>query len=560
MTLVTRVQDLLRQTGFRPLTTSTRLSIRAAFCLTVPLVLGIVLHQRAYSTAVALGTLWGVSQDGSDRWRQRGPRLLGVSMAGGVGLTIGSEFLRLSTGDWAVVALLAVTAFLAGIIEASMFATQGMYLLLGTIVGEGLGFTGREWQSGVCIGAGALWVYFVASITDRRSRTVDQRATIAHAFRQLARSLQETNPERASIARVQNLRVLDVAQEVVGVEPLDKQSAEVVALRQCLVVALQVAETSWFVRTKDIAVDPVITDALDVAADILRYKDAVSADRYLRTVQLPSDEDQKVVVSALRPPDQADLRPGLAFRSTLTRLPWSDRLRFALILTVAVAGASVLTHWIDGPRGYWLPMSVAFIFRPDLGPVVRRALSRTVGTLVGVGIAAIVALSGNQISLLIVLVFLMAWAVPWAKERSHALTMVFFTPIIFVFVSLLGPDQNLFGPRILDTALGAAIVFVIDYFFWLHAPSLRPRQLTDRARQETENYEEIQDLSDLTLRHLRRRRAIRTVTQARAAVAQAKSESHAQKGLDVTLDQELNALESRIDLHTLQLIEKSLER
>lgn len=556
---MSKVRDILRRTGFSPLTVSTRLSLRAALCMTTPIVLGIVLHQRAYSTAVSLGALWGVSQDGSDRWRQRGPRLLGVSVAGGVGLTLGSEFLRFSSGDWAVVGLLALVSLAAGLIEASMYATQGMYFLLGTIVGEGLGFSGREWQSGLCIAGGALWVYVVASLTDRRSRTVDQRATIAHAYRQLARSLLETDPEKVRLARVQNVRVLDVAQEVVGVEPLDKQSVEVVALRQCLIVALQVAEASWFVRTKNIAVDPTITETIDIAADILRYKDAVSADRYLRTVQLDLDSDQKVLVAALRPPDKADLRPGLAFRSTLTRLPWSDRVRFAIILTVSVAAASMLTHWIDGPRGYWLPMSVAFIFRPDLGPVVRRALSRTVGTLIGVGIAAIVALSGNQISLLIVLVFLMAWAVPWAKERSHALTMVFFTPIIFVFVSLLGPDQGLFGPRILDTALGAVIVFVIDYFFWLHAPSLRPRQLTDRARQETENYEEIQDVSDLTLRHLRRRRAIRTVTQARAALAQAKTENHALQGLDLTLDQELNALESRIDLHTLQLIEKSIQ-
>ena len=507
---------------------------------------------------MALGTLWGVSQDGSDRWRQRGPRLLGVSVAGGVGLTIGSEFLRLSTNDWAVVGLLALVAILAGLIEASMYATQGMYLLLGAIVGEGLGFHGREWQSGVCIGAGALWVYLVASITDRRSRIVDQRATIAHAYRQLARSLLETDPQELLLARAQNVRVLDVAQEVVGVEPLDKESDEIVALRQCLIVALQIAEATWFVRSKEIAVDPQIIESIDIAADILRYKDAVSAERYLRSLQLSLAPDQTVLVRSLVPPLRDELRPGLSFRSTLTRLPWTDRVRFAVILSTAIALSSMLTHWIDGPRGYWLPMSVAFIFRPDLGPVVRRALSRTVGTLVGVGIAALVALSGNQDWLLIILVFAMAWAVPWAKERSHALTMVFFTPIIFVFVSLLGPDQGLFGARVLDTALGAAMVFVIDYFFWLHAPSLRPRELAQRARKETENYEEITEVGDVTLRHLRRRRAIRTVNQARAVVSQVRSENHVSKELDFTLEQQLNALEDRIDLHTLQLVEKSL--
>ncbi len=91
-------------------------------------------------------------------------------------------------------------------------------------------------------------------------------------------------------------------------------------------------------------------------------------------------------------------------------------------------------------------MTVAFVFRPDLGPVMRRALSRMIGTLAGVGIAALVAIAGNQQISLIVLCCAMAAAVPWAAQRSHALTVMVFTPIVFVFVGVLGPDQSLFGP------------------------------------------------------------------------------------------------------------------
>jgi len=35
----------------------------------------------------------------------------------------------------------------------------------------------------------------------------------------------------------------------------------------------------------------------------------------------------------------------------------------------------------------------------------------------------------------------MAAAVPWAAQRSHALTVMVFTPIIFVFVGVLGPTR-----------------------------------------------------------------------------------------------------------------------
>jgi len=57
------------------------------------------------------------------------------------------------------------------------------------------------------------------------------------------------------------------------------------------------------------------------------------------------------------------------------------------------------------------------------------------------------------------------------KPRAHRYGL---TPIIFVFVGVLGPDQSLFGPRIVDTAIGAAIVLAIDYVLWLHARRYGP--------------------------------------------------------------------------------------
>lgn len=555
----TRIRATLGRLNLWPMAASYRLSLRAAFCLTTPIVLGIVLNERAYATTFALGTLWGVSQDGSDRWRQRGPRLLQVALAGASGITIGAEFVNHWPNEWAVVAVIAAVALLAGLIEASMYSAPGMYLLLGTIVGVGLGFHGRMWQAGICLGLGTLWVYVVASLTDWRSRVVDQRASVAHAYRQMARRLEKTDPMDIELARLRSIQVLDLAQDVVGTEPLDKESPEAVALRQCLVVALQMAEAAWYLTDKGIAADPQIVATLRAVADIIRYQGAVEAVRVLREVDLHVPQDQLVALRALTPPERGALREGQAFRRSLSKLPWGNRLRFAGLLCLATTLGSIAAHLLDGPRGYWLAMSVAFIFRPDLGPVLRRALARTGGTLAGVAIAAVVALTGNQDWLLIVLVFLMAGGVPWAQRRSHALTVMFFTPIVFVFVSVLGPDQSLFWPRIVDTALAAGIVLALDYFFWLHAPTLRAPQLFERAREEVENYESYDDIDEPTIRHLRRRRALRLVTQARAALAQSEKEVHVLQGVDLTLGQQIKALEDRIDLHTLSLIQKSLE-
>jgi uncharacterized membrane protein YccC len=232
-----------------------------------------------------------------------------------------------------------------------------------------------------------------------------------------------------------------------------------------------------------------------------------------------------------------------------------DRMRFAILFAGAVVVAAIVAHTLDGPRGYWLPMTVAFVFRPDLGPVMRRAVSRVVGTLAGVGIAAFVAVVGNQQISLIVLCCAMAAAVPWAAQRSHALTVMVFTPIVFVFVGVLGPDQNLFGPRIIDTAIGASIVLGIDYVMWLHAPSLRPRQQLEQVGEAVANYERTSPASDPVTRHSLRRNALRAVTRARSAIKLAGIEPHLFHESGAPYLAELNAYIDEIDDHTVELFE-----
>lgn len=69
------------------------LSVRAAFCLTLPLVAGVIIGQRRDSTLFTLGALWAVSQDGLDSWHVRSPRLLlsglGAATSGCLGMLHG---------------------------------------------------------------------------------------------------------------------------------------------------------------------------------------------------------------------------------------------------------------------------------------------------------------------------------------------------------------------------------------------------------------------------------------------------------------------------------------
>ena len=137
--------------------------------------------------------------------------MLGVALAGGPGLFVGALFVNHVSAPWSLVVLFGVVAFVAGLIEASLWATQGMYLLLGAILGGGLGFAGRVWQSAICLMVGGLFVYSVARLTDRRSRRADQRLCLENSMQALAQLLDAVG------ADVREIEGFDHGGKVVGV-------------------------------------------------------------------------------------------------------------------------------------------------------------------------------------------------------------------------------------------------------------------------------------------------------------------------------------------------------
>ena len=540
-----------------------RLSIRAAFCLSVPLLVGVVINQRLYAIVFAIGALWAISQDGLDEWEVRGPRLLGVAVAAGVGVALGATVVNRAGSEWSLLLLFAVVALVAGFIEASDRATQGAYLLIGTIMGAGLEFTGKVWQSTLCVTCGALWVYAVAALTDRRGRLSNQRVFLANAYDQLATLVGALGTAEFYRLRATAIVTLDGAQDVVGTRPLRRDNEEEVALRECLVVALRTGEVVSFLEGKGLLVDPSVATALRNVADTLRARSGVAAVALLADLpvlfQHVDGVDGRVTeaMTLSEATKQRALAPRIGVRrSSHRRVPILERCRFAMILTVAVVSGTLVADALDGPHGFWLPLSVAFILRPDLGPVITRALARTAGTVVGVGIAAFVSWTGNSLPSLIVLSCLMAAVTPWAARRSHVLAVMAFTPIVFVFLGLLGSEKYLFVPRIIDTALAAAIVLTLDLVLWSTAPSLRPAQQLRRARDAARTYEHEAPSDDPMRRNTLRRNALRAVAHARGALDQATAEPRLLRRVDATSVTQLDEIEAAIDAHTVSLFER----
>jgi uncharacterized membrane protein YccC len=540
-----------------------RLSLRAAFCISVPLLVGLIIHQRTYAIVASIGALWAISQDGLDAWPVRGPRLLWVAVAGGIGVALGSTFVDHLDATWELIVFVGVIALVAGFVEASNHATAGAYLLIGTILGVGLEFKGQEWQSTLAIVIGALWVYIVAALMDRAFHLETQRVYLARAFDALATTVEALSTPTFFRVRAQAVATMDRARDVVGEIHLESSSVEERSLYQCLIVALRCGEAISYFEGKDIRVGPPVAGALRDVARTLETDGATSAvstlaevrDRFSSTPQLTPIVAHAFEATLTVADPQSVIR-----YPTKGLLPVTERLRFATILAIAVTAGLAASRALNGPHGFWLPLAVAFILRPDVGPVITRALARTVGTTVGVGIAAFVAWTGNTVLELIILSCVMAAVQPWAQRRSHTLSVVTFTPIVFVFLGILGTDKGLFSVRILDTAIGAAIVLLLDVLLWTTAPSLRPAQQLADARAASERYGAEAQIDNPIRRHQLRRIALRAVANARSSLRSARSEPRVLHRLDPTSTTQLNDIERSIDAHTVALLDSGQEK
>ena len=133
-------------------------------------------------------------------------------------------------------------------------------------------------------------------------------------------------------------------------------------------------------------------------------------------------------------------------------------IRLAIVIVVAI----VLEEALAFPHSYWIPMTVAWITRPDLNGTVERVILRVVGTLVGIALAGTFILTLDpsdalsvlmtSIAVFIVLVFL----VP-----NYAIAVVGITIFVFFLFDIVGyPVRQMIPTRIVSTLIAAALVTI----------------------------------------------------------------------------------------------------
>jgi uncharacterized membrane protein YccC len=149
--------------------------------------------------------------------------------------------------------------------------------------------------------------------------------------------------------------------------------------------------------------------------------------------------------------------PIAILRANLT--PNSAVLRHAARVAVLVAGSDLVVRLAGVPRGYWVPLTILVVLRPDFGATLQRSVTRTVGTVLGVLLATALVhwVPGGQwwqVALIAVFAFGMRLAGP----GNMGLSAVALSGLVVVLLAINGvPAHTTVVSRALSTIAGGAL-------------------------------------------------------------------------------------------------------
>ncbi|MER6692833.1 FUSC family protein [Streptomyces minutiscleroticus] len=428
----------------------------------------------------------------------------------------------------AVTVCLVVAALLGGAVSlrGRVASVAGMHLLLGVTIGSGIPVPGPWWHAPLALFTGVLLILVLSAAPWLWRRNHDERAALLAVYRAASAALAAAGTPDATDARRRLTDTLDNAHQVMARHLAPGRRPEPDPRVGDLLTAFRLA-----VRLAE-AVTTLLWEARPLPAAVTRVPSVMAA-RLLpgRGGTAPALPDVE--------PDTPGLR-ALAHVCAAADAEWTDdaalhvpappragrsaHLRYAVLLAVCVLAAQLCAEVMHGPRSYWLPMTVAFVYKPDFGPVFRRALHRCVGTVVGVAAIGAVALLTQDTYALIGVVALFGALMAVGVRHHYALATTGLTAVVFVLVDLLGDDRALYVPRILDTALAAAIVLVVHFAVWPDSLTHRASARTEAALDAALRYRDLSPVVTPAQRQALRRTAYRQLAEARRTAAHARRE------------------------------------
>ncbi|HEY0239195.1 MAG TPA: FUSC family protein [Friedmanniella sp.] len=154
-------------------------------------------------------------------------------------------------------------------------------------------------------------------------------------------------------------------------------------------------------------------------------------------------------------------------RSWAGYLPGQKAWLFAARLAITMAVAETVRQLVPLEKPYWIVLTAALVLKPDLGSVFARGVQRTLGTLVGVVLGVAIVTVVPHGAWLLLPMAVLAFAFPFGRNLNYGLLATFITPLVLLLIDFgARVDNRLALDRLLDTAIGAAIVLVVGYLCW----------------------------------------------------------------------------------------------
>lgn len=500
---------------------------RCAVAIAAPVAVGATIGELGVGLLVAIGALTGALTDTDGPYLSRVIRMVVVAAGGTIGFALGSLANHSETGAAVLILAGGLVAALVSVI-GGLASSASLQFLIFLIVGSGADFGPvPDWLPPLCYVAGVAWALLLSLSAAPGRRSAPERFAVAEVYRFLALLMESGGqPEGEVDARRHDLTAaMNTAYDAVITRRAltAGRESQVRTLAALLNAATPVVETTTaLLRTRRRLPIELVARVREISSRIrhggprgeeqpvLASGGAGTAEQRLLAREI--DRVEEVLRAGLRrglagrgsrpatasrhdeaasgeiPQAAAASSPvtqALSMAGLTTSLPlpgtsttavhtvldamragpatWQPILR--LVLCLAVAEAVALIDPV--PRPYWIVMTVAIVMKPDFGSVFARAVQRGTGTLVGVvvGSALIAVAGGLVVPILAIAVF--AALLPVAQRRNYGMYATFLTPLIVLLLDLgRSGGGALVVERLVDTAIGCAIVLLIGYLPW----------------------------------------------------------------------------------------------
>jgi hypothetical protein len=509
-----------------------------------------------------MGAMLAGLNDGPGTARSGAVRIGLPALAGTCGLLAGAAAAEVVSG-WLVLPVLFAVGMVSGLVSVlgRMGSAAGTQLMVATILGIGMPLTAAPWsEAGYFLLGGGWLVLLRLTVRWPRSggRAPDSERTVASVFDALADALEAAGGPGALSARRKLTSVLDHADETL--RPRRGTTAAEARLRGRFAAVGALCEASVALLWEARPLSPLGVEGVRRLATAVRSGSVpgplppsgsdtaagAAFDRALQDAAVAFGLDEPMAQDA--PASGVRVRPRLWRRS----LAAAGR-RYGLQVAVSVVAGAAVALALHAEHWYWLPLTSAFLVKPDVGPLFSRVVSRFAGTVSGVLLfAGVSTVASGWMWWPVALAALAGGLVP-ASTRHFALSTAVLAIMVLALLAAAGNEQAAWT-RLTDTVTACGIVLLVGHLprFADHSPRVRHRVVV--ALRGTEAYLQhvltVPPGERVAERRALRRAAYTALNDARAAAETATAELFHRFGTTMDFASVLASSERIVDATT----------